>query len=52
MTRAPLEETSWKSDQRSSDRITLDEARLLRIAGGRADANQRMIGEDTKPLDG
>jgi hypothetical protein len=52
MTNAPLPENSRKNDQRKPARIVLDKARLLRIAGGRAGANQRMIGEDSKPLDG
>jgi hypothetical protein len=42
-------ETIMRDDNRDTKRIELDESKLLRLAGGRGDANPRMIGSEGKP---
>ena len=38
-----------QNDDCKTKRITLDESKILRLAGGRTDANPRMIGDSGKP---
>ena len=40
---------SMQEHDRKTKQITLDESKVLRLAGGRADANPRMIGSGPKP---
>jgi hypothetical protein len=37
-----------QDDDRNTKRIKLDEAKILKLAGGRGDANPRMIGSGGK----